>query len=155
MNKLLFNISTIVITILCFLAFSFNSCTSSSANKGVLIGQHTKKGNLLTAKSETLKGCFTRFNAFKDSWPSGFKIQYFEETGAYFLNAKGKNSAGKEIIMRVTIDLQDSNFYMKKSSIGESCTGDSCSGCTFKSKGGCLCLDTGSCNHYIEKQDEQ
>lgn len=143
-----------VFTLFCFSLFNWSSLPSEEADY-VLVGKKTEKGNNITATEEILSTCFTRFETFKRSQPSDFEIEYFQETDAYFLNAKGTDAKGGEMLMRVSLHLlKDNSLQMPKSSLGESCAGNPCNHCTFRASGGCNpCTKplTGTCNHTVTR----
>lgn len=80
--------------------------------------------------------------------PVDFRIEVIE--GRYFLMC-GDREVPR--VMKIELELRDSDLIFPMRIVGESCTGAPCSSCKFKPPigGGCDCVGSGSCNHAIWK----
>lgn len=95
---------------------------------------------------------------FPDLNPTTAEITYGNDT--YYLFGKDCSEENC-VIMRISLEVFEGDLYLNKNvAMGETCTGEPCSHCSFKDGGGCQCNDTHpngnpnagrTCNHTITK----
>lgn len=162
---MLHRISLFLILCTCFLqgCTPENSSPITEANPS-LLGQITETGPALTAPTEAVASVF--LDAFPVTNISLVElVESKMEKGSYYLYAEGADKSptaeeGQILIMRFTTEVNDGKVYLdftKSNVLGESCSGDNCSKCAFKTGGGCKCekvinaLKPAGCNHTITK----
>jgi hypothetical protein len=135
----------------------FTADASAQGNPTARIAEVKNDKVVIVASQNILVACFTQFEMFANSNPNTFEL-WTNEENQYFLTAKGAIN-GKEIIIKVDLEMRAGGYHTPFSPQGETCAGVNCSSCSFAKAGGCGCKNMenptesggGYCNHIITK----
>jgi hypothetical protein len=99
-------------------------------------------------------------DALADKFEDGTPVEVVEteldeKTGAYYLVREGHTSKKDCRVTRTPLyESKEGFLYMRRNGASETCTGNGCSHCAFKTGGGCTCVNsTNTCSHTITRNN--